>query len=543
MASVELVIVGFLSIMMIASLVSMRGRIPYTLVLVLIGISLAVLSGTFLVGGGQLEDIILQIRSFFFNLTVPGSPGGLFVGLVVPPLIFEAMMQIKSSDLRDVIKPAVVLATVGVVIATLVGGVFLWELAGLPIVVSFLFAAIIAPTDPATVLEIFRRAKVPSKLAALLDTEAAFNDATGIVIFTAILASVALPRPSALQIATNFAITLGGGLIVGFGVAFLAELVASMVSDPLSETVLTITAVYGSYALAAGFGFSGLVAVSVVGLYFGNLTIRSVLQPKTREAVKAFWAIAAFFGNSIAFLYIGFQTDIFTLLPSLGLIAIAYLAVIVARFATVYPILTFFDRIGDKIPLRWRNVAMLGGARGALSIAMVAYLASFTAVSSVDDDKITAMVLGVALISISLQAAVLFRYMRSRFPEEREQTEEFNARLLRTVSTIEAFQNLRDEGKMSEEEFTRSLQIEGNELAEMLTGMHSTMGPTFIIKSRASRIYSLIRRLIKRMTIQPVTNRILVSPNNDNKPTEQRLTGSDGKAIVSETENDSKDDV
>ena len=83
------------------------------------------------------------------------------------------------------------LATLGVVIAVLVGGVLLWEFTGLPFYISFLFAAVIAPTDAATVLELFRRLNVPPKLSALVDTEAAFNDATGIIIFTIILGSIA----------------------------------------------------------------------------------------------------------------------------------------------------------------------------------------------------------------------------------------------------------------------------------------------------------------------------------------------------------------
>ena len=135
-------------------------------------------------------DLSSQLRSLYSQLLV----GGLFVGLVVPPLIFEAMIHLRASDLRVVIKPSLALATVGILIATVVGGLILWKVVGLSPYVSFLFAALIAPTDTVTVLEVFRRVRVPSKLSTLLDTEAAFNDATGIVIFTLILSAISFQQ-------------------------------------------------------------------------------------------------------------------------------------------------------------------------------------------------------------------------------------------------------------------------------------------------------------------------------------------------------------
>ena len=122
--------------------------------------------------------------------------GGFFVGLVLPPLLFETTMNIRFEEFRAVARPALRLATVGVVISTAVGGLFLWQIVQLPLLPSFLFASIIAPTDTATVLEIFRRAKLPRRLSTLMETEAVFNDATGITIFTILLTSLDVSRLS-----------------------------------------------------------------------------------------------------------------------------------------------------------------------------------------------------------------------------------------------------------------------------------------------------------------------------------------------------------
>ena len=209
-------------------------------------------------------SITSQIRSIY-NLLIQGGGGGLYVGLIVPPLIFEAMIHIRGGDLKSVIKPSLALATIGVLIATAVTGLILWKVVGLSIYISFLFAALIAPTDVVTVLEVFRHVKVPSKLATLLDTEATFNDATAIILFTIILSTIDLQKINVLSSLTNFGFTLGAGVLIGLGVAFAGEVLSSLIEDRVAETILTIAVVYGSYAFASGIGASGLIAVAVAG--------------------------------------------------------------------------------------------------------------------------------------------------------------------------------------------------------------------------------------------------------------------------------------
>ena len=349
-----------------------------------------------------MQSVTLQIRSFY-NLLIQGGQGGLYVGLIVPPLIFEAMIHIRGSDLKSVIKPSLALATVGVVIATVVTGLILWQIVGLSVYVSFLFAALIAPTDVVTVLEVFKRVKVPSKLATLLDTEATFNDATAIIVFTIILSSITVQQISVLDSLGSFAFTLGAGVLIGFGVAFAGEILSSLIEDRVAETILTIVVVYGSYAFATGVGASGLIAVAVAGLYFGNYTIRTAMEPATREAVKIFWQIAAFIGNSVAFLLIGFQANIIGFPESILFILVAFAAVVVSRAATVYPILSFFRKISGKMTTFWSNVAMLGGVRGALSIALAATITTSAIISITDLHIINTMVFGVAFLSIMVK--------------------------------------------------------------------------------------------------------------------------------------------
>ena len=503
--SIELIVAAFLLIAFLAAVLSTKLKIPYTLILVLTGVVITLVASLFTLQGGSFENLISQLRSLCAQL-LQGGGGGLFVGVVVPPLIFEAMIHLRASDLRAVIKPSLALATVGVLIATGVGGLILWKIVGLSPYVSFLFAALIAPTDTVTVLEVFRRVKVPSKLSTLLDTEAAFNDATGIVLFTIILSTVGLHQISVTQTVLNFGFTLGAGVLIGLAIAFLGELLSSLIEDKVAETILAVAVVYGSYALATGIGASGLIAVAVAGLYFGNFTMRSAMEPASKETVTTFWQIAAFLSNSIAFLIIGFETNIITLSQSVLLIAVAYGAVTIARAATVYPILGIFNKFGDKISAVWSNVAMLGGVRGALSIALVATITTSAVISQGDINTIDTMVLGVAFISIVFQVPLLLNYVRKRMPQtntasEKEIDEQFES----MVAHMEELRKLKTEGKISNEEFTKRIDENKKKLDELIATSPVTVETRKIIRARAAALYNSFPKRPKRKTNEKET--------------------------------------
>ncbi|MBX8643131.1 MAG: cation:proton antiporter, partial [Thermoplasmata archaeon] len=201
----EIVITGLLGIMLLGSIVSKRLRIPYTIVLVIIGILLAASS----------LSTVLGISRFYNNYL-----GSLFVGLVIPPLLFESMMGIRSVEFRSSIRLGLILATAGVLLSTVVGGLILWKIVGLPAYDSFLFSSLISPTDTASVLELFRRLNVPRRLATIMDSEAAFNDATGVIVFSIVLTSGSVSHLALLRGLGEFMFVFGGGLLVGLSVGF-----------------------------------------------------------------------------------------------------------------------------------------------------------------------------------------------------------------------------------------------------------------------------------------------------------------------------------
>ena len=113
--NIELIIAVFLLIVSITAVISMRLKVPYTVILVLIGsITIATLTILSIQGGllqGPAQALIDEIQLLYDQL-VSGGSGSLFVGLIVPPLLFEAMIHIRPDDLKSVIRPSLVLATI-----------------------------------------------------------------------------------------------------------------------------------------------------------------------------------------------------------------------------------------------------------------------------------------------------------------------------------------------------------------------------------------------------------------------------------------------
>jgi CPA1 family monovalent cation:H+ antiporter len=440
-SSLETIVPIFLIAIFSAAFLASRTKIPYTIMLVGIGIALSIF---FSYNNSTLKLGIMNIEQFRIDPK-------LIIDFVIPPLIFEAMMRVDYAEFKKIRISAMLLATAGVVIATLVGGYLLMYLAGLPFLVAFALSALLSPTDSVMVIDLFKKVKVPSLLANLMESEASFNDATGAIAFSSIIAlalgtgSAILGSSSSLnaEINTNenfglgshiisnllletelFVIEFFGGIAIGLAIAAAAHRLHKLMNDAFTEIALTVATVFGSTLLANSLGLSGLVAAAVAGLYFGNITIRkeTIVSAKVRTSAFSFWEIIAFFASSAAFLYIGINTNIVNIAHNIVLIAIAFSAILAARAVSSYGILTSTAKLTkETIPMPWRHVAMLGGMRGAISVALAASLPE-----SEFKNTVLSITFGVVLCSMIIQYILLSRYVRKSFPNYNDGTADLN---------------------------------------------------------------------------------------------------------------------
>ena len=152
-----------------AEYLSQKARVPDVVIFLLMGILLGPeVSGILKIrGDSAVSQIILIFGSCY--------------------ILFDGGAAVRLRALKEACITIVLLATAGVLIMTAITGVAAHYIFGVPLLVALLLGATIAPTDPATIVPIFRQIKITERIAQTMMSESAFNDATGAILAFAIL--------------------------------------------------------------------------------------------------------------------------------------------------------------------------------------------------------------------------------------------------------------------------------------------------------------------------------------------------------------------
>ena len=211
-------VVELLGLAMAVAIVARRLRLPYTVGLVLSGLALAL----------SRIDVGLQLtHEVVFDL-------------ILPPLLFEAALNLPWKEIRRDGPPILALATVGVGLCAAVVAGGLVKLFGWPLQPALVFGALISATDPIAVIAVLRERGIKGRLALLIEAESLANDGAAAVLFA--LATMVSPGgglPSAGEALTSLAWIAGGGVVVGAGVAAAALALAGRTQEHLVETAIT----------------------------------------------------------------------------------------------------------------------------------------------------------------------------------------------------------------------------------------------------------------------------------------------------------------
>ncbi|HXM72323.1 MAG TPA: sodium:proton antiporter [Candidatus Dormibacteraeota bacterium] len=378
-----LILVGAVATLL--GLVSKRARLlPYPVVLAMAGIAVGLLPGT----------------------QFPRIGGGVILLAFVPGLIFEAALTLDQPELRRRILPVGLLATIGVAITVVLIGVLTHLILGLSWASAMLLGAILAATDPIAVITLLRRVNAPGGLVAILEGESLFNDGTGVAVFSAVLATILSGAPSFGDASVRFLeITLGGAAI-GLAVGFLGLALLRFAEDAPLEILATLVIAYGSYLAADLLHASGIVAVVVAGIVVARYGSR--IGRLHGPQLLGFWNLLAFVLNAMLFILVGAALPATTLLPVAGLVAIAFVIMLVTRAVPVYGLLALADFRGASIPWAWRHVTFWAGLRGALPVALALSVAGMSGV----DSRVSVIAYGVVLLSLLVQGGLFAPLMR-----------------------------------------------------------------------------------------------------------------------------------
>lgn len=229
-------------------------------------------------------------------------------------ILFEGGRGVSFGVLRRVWISVSLLATLGIFVTAFVVGLTSHLVLGTPWLFSFLIGSVLASTDPATLIPVFRRVHVLPILRQTAESESAFNDATGTVLVMTLLAAVTAGGSIQIGHAVgSFVVSAGLGLIIGVAFGLVSLWMISRKAwgafHEYGSFVLLIAAI-ASYQTAVSLGASGFMAAFVAGVITGNArTLHAQLETHTVDNIEHFGGSITLMLRMMIFVLLGTQVD------------------------------------------------------------------------------------------------------------------------------------------------------------------------------------------------------------------------------------------
>ncbi|UYZ63688.1 Na+/H+ antiporter [Hymenobacter weizhouensis] len=361
MHEIEL-ITALLIIIVLLAVVADRFKVPYPILLVLVGSAIGLVPG--------LPHVALPPDLVFF--------------VFLPPLLYSAAWQTSWPDFKAAHRPIGLLA-LGCVLftTTLVAAVAHYALPGFDWATAFVLGAIVSPPDAVAAAAALKGLPVPKRVLTILEGESLVNDATGLIAYRYAVAAVLTGQfalgPASLQLLWVAAAGVAIGWLLG-RVVYFAHLHTH--NNSVVDTSLTLLTPYVAYVVAEEAHVSGVLAVVTAGLVLSRHQAR-IFSHEGRLQAYAVWNALVFLLNGVVFILIGLQLP--TIMEGVGPAAWSHLVgygalisltVVVGRLLWVYPG-TYLPRwLSHRIrereprpPVALATVIGWAGLRGVVSLA------------------------------------------------------------------------------------------------------------------------------------------------------------------------------
>jgi len=338
------------AVVLIVAILAARLGSGFGLPSLLLFLALGMLLGQDGIGGVAFDDADLAHAIGFGALVLILAEGGLTT---------------KWSEIRPVVGPAIVLATIGIVVSVALMTAFGYYVLGLDLWVAVLLGAVTSPTDAAAVFSVLRRVPVPHRLRGMLEAESGLNDAPTVLLVTLASGLAAGHAAEGGPLATTVlaVLELLGGLAIGAAMGWLGVQILRRVALPSSGLYPLATLGWAvlAYGITATAHASGFAAVYVCAVLLGNA------QLPHRAATRSFVEGIGWIAQIGLFVMLGLLAtpSRVTLEAALVGVAAGLFLTFVVRPLSVWVCLTWFRvRLREQVFLSW------AGLRGAVPIVL-----------------------------------------------------------------------------------------------------------------------------------------------------------------------------
>jgi cell volume regulation protein A len=296
-------------------------------------------------------------------------------------ILFDGGASVRLSVLKGVWPTLISLTTVGVLISAVITAFAAQYFIHLPFIFAMLLGAVIASTDPATLVPVFRQVKVRAKVAQTVMSESAFNDAMGAILTFAVL-GVAISggdfsiRQNLISLFQQSFLGLIGGALLGY---FAAMFIAHEKFSFLAEyaPVVTIMSVSAAYLAVDNLHASGFMAVFIFGMVLGNKELLGFKMNENEESkLEDFILTTSLIMRIFIFVLLGSQVN-FSLLhqyfwPALGVVSVfIFIGRPVVVFACALPNRKAKWTFKELLFMCWtRETGVIPGALAGMLVGM-----------------------------------------------------------------------------------------------------------------------------------------------------------------------------
>lgn len=381
-----------------------NSRLPYTVVLLLVGIIFGGINQWGLFGSDTL-------MSGMFSQVGNIDPH-LILYLFLPTLIFESAYSMEPHLFFRIAPQIILLAVIGLIISMVLSALAINWLLSWGMGTALLFGALISATDPVAVVALLKEKSSRKRLETLIEGESLLNDGTAIVFFSLFygFALGTTTEVQALPVVGKFIWVVTAGLIIGAAVGWsVLWIIGKLINQPLIEITLSVTAAYLTFIIAESLHVSGVVALVALALMFSTIG-RTRISPEISHFLHQFWEMMTYLANTLIFLIVGIVIMTHTEFDSprlWGILIILYILLTVIRTVSVWTLMPLLERIGVGINRQKATVLVWGGLRGAVSLSLALSLAQDTAVPEQLRDQILFLTAGIVFLTIVINGSTM----------------------------------------------------------------------------------------------------------------------------------------
>src|SRR4051794_5858179 len=277
-------------------------------------------------------------------------------------ILFEGGLSTSWRRLRQVVVPASLLSTVGVVVTALLTGAAAYVLFDLSWLGSVLLGAVVASTDAAAVFATLRSTRIVRRLARTLEAETGGNDPMAIALTLGLIQWIQEPDYGLADLSLLVLRQIGLGLAVGLALAGAATWAFARIPPSIGAfapvaSVATAALAFGAADVVGG---SGFLAVYLVGLAVGST------PSPYRSQLVAFHEGLAFLAQVALFIVLGLLVFPHRL-PHVALAGFVLAALLVV---VIRPVAVWISTAFSDFTNRERALLGLAGLRGAVPIVL-----------------------------------------------------------------------------------------------------------------------------------------------------------------------------